>query len=1137
MYRFPCSALATVALAAAAAAQGTGSYLNFETPQHHAVACLKAGTSPFLLVCNSPDNSVEVYSIAGSSALAPVFVARIPVGLEPISLAVKPTALANGSKRCYVANWLGDSITYFDIASGGLITQGPTVEVGDEPTDIAFNPGDESLIVTFAAAGVWGWLDSTTLQPVQPDSGSVGLADSAGTVAIREPRTALFSPPTSVAPNVGGLLFILNMRGGNTFAEYDYDIWGTSSVANSASSQMANLPRIPAAAPATWSGQVGTTNFDMAFTPKGDLFVASQTARNKDVSGIPNAFVLDQGQTTAHSLAATGTGFVRSQLVRIRAPGTANAVIEALDLNDNGNGGQAVPAITQPTSVLTRYDADNDETRVFVTGFASDSLGMVIPTSGPPSTWSVTRVDLRPSTNSFSDLNTTGLMRGPRSMAMNQAQSRIYIYDKVQHAVTIVDANLRPSDPQAGVFGTFVLQRDPTPAYIKDGRKFLYSSQLSGGNNVSCASCHIDGNSDFLTWNLSDGQAVPGSPNPAADQGGEPGGILGPNTVGGGGASFANRKGPMQTQSLRGLVNYEVENDLDQDRFCSNKPYHWRGDRADFQAFNGAFIDLMAIAHPATPSAGIYPARMDEYREFVNSIHYPPNPAQPDERAYSGSMQDSSSPSASDFSDPDVGSGAQRGLKSFMIRDIVAGPPIRSCVHCHALPEGSNNRFTDTQGYAGVPDLDGQRIETAALRALLAKERQVELAIAGSPTPTTLRTGEFGLIHTGNTTLTVPGGLNFKADSIRGFLTGFNMPVQAKDDVAQFVRELDRGTAPIVGRVLTVDTSSSPAQVALTLNLFEGQATQANAEVAVLARIGGVARGFWYDARFAAAQPYTEVPHTGVTPLLPMTRAALLGLLAGASDALVFECTPLGSGRRVAFLDGGVPAPVGSSAPTSIVLRACKPMIANRDIPKLVESWSTAFRVNSFDSRLDLNIGQNLSMIWFQASLLAYASTAMPAGFGVTDYRHEAPRRFVVSGTGIAPGARLRVYFPNVADFGSGTPTSTPSTSTHPDPLELPIFAAQDATNGLEWQTAAEIDGQELLALLNGGPNSPEVRTAQLDPESLNPLNPHHLPANYLSVDYFHPLERNWYYVQVINDPSNPSSTTSAGSWQRLTVD
>src|SRR5262245_31738530 len=119
MMRHALAGILMVAAVSGARAQGIGSYLNFETPVLKPIAVASVGANSFLLGSNTPDAAVEIYATADLH-----FVARVPVGAEPVSIAVKPTALPSGGVRCYAVNWLGDSITLFDLElnlSGDLV--------------------------------------------------------------------------------------------------------------------------------------------------------------------------------------------------------------------------------------------------------------------------------------------------------------------------------------------------------------------------------------------------------------------------------------------------------------------------------------------------------------------------------------------------------------------------------------------------------------------------------------------------------------------------------------------------------------------------------------------------------------------------------------------------------------------------------------------------------------------------------------------------------------------------------------------------------------------------------------------------------------------------------------------------------
>jgi hypothetical protein len=69
---------------------------------------------------------------------------------------------------------------------------------------------------------------------------------------------------------------------------------------------------------------------------------------------------------------------------------------------------------------------------------------------------------------------------------------------------------------------------------------------------------------------------------------------------------FHPMKGVMVTTTLQDIMGHE--------------PFHWRGDRADLEAFNTTFTNLQGAA------AALTPFEMRELKEFLASIRLPPNP-------------------------------------------------------------------------------------------------------------------------------------------------------------------------------------------------------------------------------------------------------------------------------------------------------------------------------------------------------------------------------------------------------------------------------------------------------------------------------------------------------------------------------
>jgi hypothetical protein len=215
--------------------------------------------------------------------------------------------------------------------------------------------------------------------------------------------------------------------------------------------------------------------------------------------------------------------------------------------------------------------------------------------------------------------------------------------------------------------------------------------------------------------------------------------------------------------------------------------------------------------------------------EFVNSIHYPPNPHQPVTRSYEGSLGDPA--------DAESGWGTLRGLKLFHTQPIDTTFGM-SCSQCHWLPEGSDNRITQM-----APEtLFFQPLETAALRGMEQKHARRD---DGPNDLSEILLGDAGLSHSGGKPSINAFDSSFTTDFGEPQHVGFP---ELLIDVNDFMAKLDWGVAPIIGKVHSI-ASGDPVgdHTHQVLNLLESQARLANAGVAVHGRLGNVKRGYWYD--------------------------------------------------------------------------------------------------------------------------------------------------------------------------------------------------------------------------------------------------------------------------------------------------
>ena len=225
---------------------------------------------------------------------------------------------------------------------------------------------------------------------------------------------------------------------------------------------------------------------------------------------------------------------------------------------------------------------------------------------------------------------------GPAGVVLDEANKRLYVLTRFDNAISIVDTD---SKNEIGHIAMY----NPEPAKIIEGRRYLYDAALTSSHgDSSCALCHVFGDMDQLAWDLGGpaGSAAmnPSSPDCATDPVSvDPDYVFDPTCPSDLAINhkqfglpvsphFAPVKGPMTTQSLRGMANHG--------------PMHWRGDKTDdiapgenyqpdtgiyneqvaFTKFNEAFVNLHGRDSELDSEA------MNDFANFALELMYPPNP-------------------------------------------------------------------------------------------------------------------------------------------------------------------------------------------------------------------------------------------------------------------------------------------------------------------------------------------------------------------------------------------------------------------------------------------------------------------------------------------------------------------------------
>ncbi len=1059
------------ALIAACPALAQGTFTNFETPQTHPIEVVTVGSTEYVLVCNTPDNALEVWT----ATAAPTRLARVPVGLGPGSVRWHaPT------QRAYVCNFDGDSVSIVALSttttglSASLVR---TSWVGDEPADIAFSPTLPYAMVTLSTQGKIAVVDRTDLVGFRYRL-DVDFANSNGQLrntpfplAVKEPRAIAWLPSDR--------MLVLNLKGGEYVPEspfggpYDVDLVRT------------DTPFVPTST--NYVGGLGTTNHAFATTANGGTIVVVGTkAMNLSLDGA--------------TVATAPTGFVQSWLSVVSAPPTGNMVVHGeapagvpgsglpscnlnRDYSTAGPLAEVSPllGIVQPTDVDLLENAGT-VTRIALTGYHSDNVAILTP-AAVPGGYTIQRVAFTP--------NAGYTAVGPRGLAYNDTGSLLFVHGRLDNSLRAVDT--------LALSATAAAMQDPTPNEIRTGRQFLYSARFAGtpaaaGRGfVSCASCHIDGRTDGLAWDLSHSDAIAVQPH-LKDAGGL-NGIFHPN-------GFPNPKGHMVTQTLQGLVNSQLNEAYQY--LATNAPYHWRGDKQDFTDFNEAFVNLQRMpnqpgAGTGEEAAGLTATDMVAFRRFVNTIRHPPNPEQRLERRPSGTLP----------ANPNVLPTTANGFAgALMGRALYHNFPMvedgRSCVDCHSLPDGSSN--TLTLFVPTPPPEQPQPMESAALRNLFAREGRahaqhlVTNLVKKAPDfyvpewdqAGTVLVANRGVTHAGQDLLSTTqflGNLFFNAMPSAPLQGGTSLPDATTqiEAVVAFTRELDTGIAPTVGFAYTADPAN-PAGNNSTLAFLEGEVGQANIGLGLIGRAANGTAGFWFDPTANAYRDATAPLGTTVP------RATLLSTYAVAGNLLVAQATPLGGERRWAH-PNGTPSATTGPAPNSVSLRPMAPNTFYAGITDLNGNLNHASSTFLGSTRWRINTLQSLLI-----------PTFVPVA------RHEPPRRFRVAGTDIRPGAKLFLQIP--ASTGPG--------SFEPLLIEFALFpTAFTAPGGAPvWETEAELDPLMTYVFLCGGPLYPAVAQILLQgPGPLPYSNPLPTPALW-----------NQYKVLVVNEDltTSPFAAPSA---------
>lgn len=845
-----------------------------------------------LYAVNTPDNRLEVYKIKQNGGLE--HEASVAVGLEPVAVAVR------SDDEVWVVNHLSDSVSIVDVDDDEPYVK-RTLLVGDEPRDIVFaGPGKARAFITAAHRGQNAPFDPKLTTP------GIGRADvwvfnanNLGNSLGGTPLTIvnLFSDvprALAVSPS-GNRVYAASFMSGNRTAvvalgviddggqavggiplpntnhagvpepdmslivKYDGQHWVDEIGRWWDSKIKFNLPDkdvfvidANATTPALLPGNsgffrgVGTVIFNMIVNPQsGKIYASNTEARNEvrfeghgDFAG-----TTVRGHTVDNRITVLGSG----------------GSVHPRDLNKHIDRDDCCGEIPNDTNALS----------------VSQTLGMAISSDGRTLYTAVLgndkvvlydTDDLEDDDHWPDDADQIAVSGGgPTGLVLDEYRDRLYVLTRFDNGISIIDTDDRE---EVG----HVTMHNPEPASLVAGRRFLYDASFTSSNgDQACASCHIFGDKDELAWDLGDPDLdVTDPPNILKD------------SFFGFQVPLHPNKGPMTTQSLRGLANHG--------------PMHWRGDRngegqganaqpnggafsevAAFNAFNVAFEGLLGRNESLTQ------AQMQAFTDFQLQVMYPPNPI----RALDNSLN----------ADQAAGRDFFMNVKTFSFL------PERTftCEECHRLDVSAN----PTDAFPGFFGTDGevvggefsQTFKIPHLRNMYTKVGAFGFP-GGDPVFNTEGVSafydpdhkgdqirSFGYTHDGSKDTAMRFFNAFVATPITpdGF-TNFEQMRQ----VAEFTFAFDTNLKPVVGQQISL-TASNGAVVGSRINLLRQRADQGDCDLIAKAHIGGYELGLYYTGG-AYTTSFTSIP--------PLSDTAVR-FLAQTGKPVTYTCTPPGSGFRL----------------------------------------------------------------------------------------------------------------------------------------------------------------------------------------------------------------------------------------------
>ncbi|MDX1502791.1 MAG: hypothetical protein R3325_10550 [Thermoanaerobaculia bacterium] len=438
----------------------------------HAGPIAVAGGRVF--VANTAADTLDVIDVARRRV-----VARVPVGVDPVGLAVRPDG-----REVWVANHVSDSVSVVDLdpESPTHLQVVATVQAFarrqtrfDEPVGVAF-AGNRKAYVSLSSENEIAVVKVASRRVVR----RLAIpAQDPRALAVRDGRLYVIPFESNNRTQLSGCA---GPPDGElcTFDAFEHAVFNNNVLSLGIDVDIVKNPKVPDRDLFVFDTKtdrlvetvetVGTLLYGLAVDSRGRVFVAQTDARN-DANG--------RAGTLRHGLAELENRPFLNRITRIDCGGGPCSSPEFFDL-------EPLPPLHPPPggALATPFaiQVSGDDRTLVVSAAGSDRLFTVDAFTGEV-------------------LGRVTVDAVPRGIALEPSAgmaSRAWVYNAVANTVSVVDFSDRR---RPRVEGSVPLE-DPTPRLLRRGRRVFHDAGASTTGTFSCESCHPDGHTDQLLWVL-----------------------------------------------------------------------------------------------------------------------------------------------------------------------------------------------------------------------------------------------------------------------------------------------------------------------------------------------------------------------------------------------------------------------------------------------------------------------------------------------------------------------------------------------------------------------------------------------------------------------------------------------------------